>query len=284
MISDTPQIITQFRGNRSYSYIDDSTHVAGEPDMTCVQLNCLAKPFNDPSVRLAAAQAINRAQYSRVIDDNVLPVSPGLFVPGSQYYSKTNYPKYNPSNAKKLVSAAARKSGGPISFTYGSTNSPAALRAAQYLQQAWKAVGFQVSTNIVQQNETINNALGGKYQALGWRQFGAVDPDLNYIFWSTTTVSSGSLSINMARNADPTIETALLAGRQGTDKSTREAAYKTVNKRLAIDLPYLWQDRAIWAVMGKPKVQNFNNPTSPQGQPAFGMIGGSIWPTQIWIS
>jgi peptide/nickel transport system substrate-binding protein len=284
MITDTPQIITQFRGNRSYSYIDDSTNVAGEPDMNCVQLNCLAKPFNDPSLRLAAAQAINRAQYVRVIDEGVLPVSNGLFVPGSPYFSATNYPRYNPANAKKLVSAAAKKNGGPISFTYGSTNSPAALRAAQYLGQAWKAVGFQVSTNIVEQNQTINNALAGKYQALGWRQFGAVDPDLNYIFWSTTTVSSGSLSINMARNADSTIEAALLAGRQGTEKSTRQTAYKTVNKRLAVDLPYLWTDRAIWAVIGNPKVQNFNNPTSPQGQHAFGMIGGSIWPTQIWIS
>jgi ABC-type transport system substrate-binding protein len=284
MITDTPQIITQYRGNRSYAYIDDSTHVAGEPDMFCTQLNCLAKPFSDPNLRRAAALAINRNQYARVIDQGVLPVSNGLFVPGSPYYSTTNYPKYNPSQAKKLVQAAARTNGGPITFTYGSTNSPAALRAAQYLQQAWQAVGFQVKTNIVEQNQTINNALAGKYQALGWRQFGAVDPDLNYIFWSTTTVSSGSLSINMARNADPTIETALLTGRSTTEKTTRAAAYRTVNKRLALDTPYLWLDRAVWAVVGKPKVQNFNNPTSPQGQSAFGMIGGSIWPTQIWIS
>ena len=81
-------------------------------------------------------------------------------------------------------------------------------------------MGFKVNTGIVQQNEIINNALAGKYQAVAWRQFGAVDPDLNYIFWSTTTVSSGSLSINMARNADPTIETALLAGRASTDKAS----------------------------------------------------------------
>ena len=145
-------------------------------------------------------------------------------------------------------------------------------------------MGFQCKTNIVQQNDTINNALAGKYQALGWRQFGAVDPDLNYIFWSTTTVSSGALSINMARNSDPQIETALQQGRASTDKEVRETAYKTVNKRLAMDLPYLWTDRAVWAVIGDPTVQNFNNPTTPQGQPAFGMIGGSIWPTQIWIS
>ena len=215
----------------------------------------------------------------------ILPVSTGLFVPGSPYYSTTKYPAYNPSEATKLVKAAATANGGPISFSYGSTNSPAAIRAAEYLEQAWQQVGFQCKTNIVQQNDTINNALAGKYQALGWRQFGAVDPDLNYIFWSTTTVSSGALSINMARNSDPQIEAALQAqGRASTDKDVREAAYRTVNKRLAIDIPYLWTDRADWAVIGDPTVQNFNNPTTPQGQPAFGMIGGSIWPTQIWIS
>ena len=284
MVTSTPQLISQYRGNTNYSYIDDSTHVAGEPDMFCTQINCLAEPFNDPNVRLAAAMAINRPQYSRVIDEGVLPVSTGLFTPGSPYYSATSYPKYNPSQSKRLLDQAARSNGGPISFTYSSTNGPAALRAAQYLQQAWQAVGFKVKTTTVEQNQLINTALAGKYQAVGWRQFGAVDPDLNYIFWSTTTESSGSLSINMARNADPQIETALLSGRSSTVKSMREAAYKTVNKRLALDLPYLWTDRAVWAVIGKPKVENFNNPTTPQGHSAYGMIGGAIWPTQIWIS
>ncbi|MGD0747090.1 MAG: ABC transporter substrate-binding protein [Acidimicrobiales bacterium] len=284
MVTDTTQIINQYRGNHSYSYIDDSTHVAGEPDMNCVQLNCLAPPFNDANVRLAAAMAINRRQYAQVIDEGVLPVSTGLFVPGSPYYSTTPYPAYDPSRAAALVKQIEKKTGGPISFTLGNTNGPVSVRQQAYLQQAWQSVGFHVKTPLIEQNAFINNALAGEYQALNWRQFGAVDPDLNYIFWSTTTVSSGSLSINMARNADPTIETALLAGRSSTEPSVRQAAYKTVNKRLAVDLPYLWLDRAVWAVIGDPTVQNFNNPTTPQGQPAFGMIGGSIWPTQIWIS
>jgi peptide/nickel transport system substrate-binding protein len=283
MITDTPQIITQFRGNKSYSYVDDSGNVAGEPDMNCVQLNCLKAPFNNANVRRAAAMAINRKQYAKVIDDNVLPVSTGLFTPGSPYFSTTSYPAYNPSEATKLVKTAQTQLGGPVSFTFGATNSPAAIRAQEYIQQAWQAVGFQVKNTIVQQNDDINQALAGTYQALAWRQFGAVNPDLNYIFWSTTTVSSGSLSINMARNADPQIETALLAGRAATSSSQRVTAYKTVNKRLAVDLPYLWTDRAVWAVIGKPNVQNFNNPTSPSGQNAFGLIGGSIWPTQVWI-
>jgi peptide/nickel transport system substrate-binding protein len=284
MITDTPQVITQFRGNKSYSYIDDSSHVAGEPDMNCVQLNCLAAPFNNPNVRRAFALAVNKPQYVKVIDDNVPPVSQGLFVKGSPYYSSTALPSYDPSAAKKLVNQVAQSTGQPVSFSLGTTNSPAADRAQQYLLQALQAVGFKVKTSIVQQNEIINNALAGKYQALQWRQFGAVDPDLNYIFWSSTTVSSGSLSINMARNDDPKVEAALEQGRSGTDPTVRAAAYKTVNQRLAIDLPYIWLDRAVWAVVGAPKVQNWANPTTPAGGSAFPLIGGSIWPTQIWIS
>ena len=160
MITDTPQIITQFRGNKSYSYVDDSGKVAGEPDMNCVQLNCLKAPFNNANVRRAAAMAINRKQYAKVIDDNVLPVSTGLFTPGSPYYSTTSYPAYNPSEATKLVKAAEKQLGGPVSFTFGATNSPAAIRAQEYIQQAWQAVGFQVKNTIVQQNDDINTGPG----------------------------------------------------------------------------------------------------------------------------
>ena len=167
MVTDTTQIITQFRGNRSYSYIDDNTHVAGEPDMNCVQLNCLAPPFNNANVRRAAAMAINRRQYAQVIDEGVLPVSTGLFVPGSPYYSSTNYPAYNPSRAAKLVKQVEKSTGSPISFTLGNTNGPVSVRQQAYLQQAWQSVGFQVKTPIVaQRTPSSTTRSAGEYQAL----------------------------------------------------------------------------------------------------------------------
>jgi ABC-type transport system substrate-binding protein len=284
MITDVPQIITQFRGNKDYAYIDDSGHVVGEPDMNCVLLNCATEPFNNPTVRRAAAMAINRPQYAKEIDENVLPVSDGLFTTGSPYYSSTAYPPYNPTEAKKLVKQVEKSTGKPVSFSFGSTNAPSAERSQEYLQQAFQDVGFVVKDTIVEQNDEINDALAGTFQALGWRQFGAVDPDLNYIFWSTTTILSSSLSINMARNVDPQLQAALELGRTSENPSVRAQAYQTVNKRLAIDLPYLWLDRAVWSVESTLKVQNWNNPTTPTGAPAYGMIGGSIWPTQIWLS
>jgi len=142
---------------------------------------------------------------------------------------------------------------------------------------------MKVSTVVVQQNDYIDNALDGKFQAYTWRQFGAVNPDLNYIFWSTTTYNANGLSINMARNNDPRVEAALQVGRTSTSAQARIAAYQKVNEYFAQDLPYLWGDRATWAVVAKPTVQNFANPTTPAGQRAYALMGGSIWPTQVWI-
>ncbi len=285
MLTGVPQIITQFRGNKKYAYIDDASKVVGEANMNCVLLNLGKAPFNNPTVRRAAAMAINRPQYAKEIDESVNPVSNGLFSPGTPYYAKTSYPSYDPSEAKKLVKQV-EKSGGSkaITFTLGSTNDPSAVRSQTYLQQAFTEVGLKVNTNIVQQDDLINDALAGTFQALGWSQFGAVDPDLNYIFWSSTTILSSSLAVNMTRNQDPAIETALELGRTSTVPSVRAKAYQTVNQRMSVDIPYLWLDRAVTAIIADPSVQNFNNPTTPAGAPAFGNISGSIWPTQIWMS
>jgi len=51
-----------------------------------------------------------------------------------------------------------------------------------------------------------------------------------------------------------------------------------------VDLPYIWQDRATWAVVARPNVQNWNNPLTPEGAKAYGMIVGTIWTPQIWKS
>jgi peptide/nickel transport system substrate-binding protein len=285
MITDTPQEILIFKGDKKWSYIDDSGAVVGEPDVNCVLLNTGAEPFNNPKVRLAAAKAISAKHYNSRIDAGVGGPVEGVFVPGTPYYSNVSYPKYDQAGAKKLVAEVEKETGKPVAFSLGTTEAPSATRAQSYLAEAFQNVGMKVTQTTVEQNDLINLALDGKFQAFEWRQFSAVDPDLNYIFWSTTTIGDeGSLSINMTRNEDPQIEKALQIGRSTLDPATRAKAYQTVNQRFAVDLPYIWNDRAVWAVVAYPKVQNFNNPTTPTGAKAYGLIGGSIWPTQIWLS
>ena len=285
MHSDTPNAISTLRSDTSLGYVDDSTNVAGESDMGCLLLNLDKPPFNNLKVRQATAYAISSAQYVKVIDQGIFPTSNGPFSSNSPYYVADNgYPVYDVSKAKQLVQEAQQETGQPVSVTVNHVPDPTTTRIAEYLQQALQTAGITVTLSPIQQAQIINTALLGTFQAQVWRQFGAVDPDMNYIFWSPTNANTPGFSINMARNTDRAMQTALLQGRQSPNKSDRIAAYQQVSKLLGSDIPYVWYDRTVWAIGAQPTVENFDNPTTPAGAKAFGLIGGAIWPTQIWLN
>ena len=282
--SDNGSTITQLRDNTKLGYVDDSKVVAGEPDMGCIQMNLSKAPFNNAKLRQAMAYATSSEQYVQVIDGGVTEPTNGVFTAGSPYYLTDNgYPAYNLAKAKQLVSEV-KSSGGSVAFTLGHTPDPKGSQIGQYLQQVLQSAGMQVTLVPILQDSIINVALTGAYEALTWRQFGAVNPDLNYIFWTPTNASTPGFAINMARNTDPAMQTALLQGRQSTDKATQVAAYQQVNRLLSQDIPYVWYARTVWAIGTQPNVQNFNNPSTPAGGKAFGLIGGAVWPQQIWLS
>jgi ABC-type transport system substrate-binding protein len=279
--SNAPDTLLQFRGNKKWSYYDNSGQVVGQPTVQCIMLNTSTAPFNNKTLRTAMAKCINRAQFSKVIDKGVDAPMNGLFLSGSEYYTKTAYPGYDPSGGAKLVKQVQQQTGSQPTFTLNSTSDPQTLRAAQFLQQAWQTAGMKVTINIIAQATIINDALAGTYQATLWRQFGAVDPDLNYV-WFTSQLASGPLALNMARNVDPRIQAALLAGRGTDEHSARVKAYQQVNQYLAQDVPYLWLARDTWCVAANPDVQNFANPKTLQGSKAIAFDEGVLWPTQIW--
>jgi peptide/nickel transport system substrate-binding protein len=283
MHTNTPQSFGSFRHNKKWSYVDNSGAIVGQPDVNCVMLNTSAPPFNNKTLRTAMAKASNSERYAKIIDLGINTPMSGLFLPGSPYYTKTAYPTPDPSGAAKLVKQIETQTGQPVAFTLTATNNPEVERAAQFLQQEWGQAGMKVTIDIQEQNNLINDALAGKYQAVTWRQFGAVDPDLNYVWWSDTT-ASGPIPLNMARNSDPRIQAALIAGRTSGDRATRIKAYQEINQYLGEDIPYLYGDRSTWAIAANPNVQNFNNPTTPKGSPAIGLDAGVIWPTQVWVS
>jgi peptide/nickel transport system substrate-binding protein len=281
--NSTAHVTGELRADSSLGYTDDSVHVAGEPDMNCLLLNLSKPPFDNLKVRQAAAMAVSSAEYSKVIDDGICPPSNGPFATGSPYYSPTGYPEPNPAKAKQLINEVRQQSGQPVAVTIDHVPDPATTRIAEYIQQQFEGAGMQVTLGTIQQADLISTALLGSFQSIVWQQFGAVNPDVNYIFWSPTNAEQ-AFAGNMARNTDPRMEAALLRGRQSPAASDRAAAYQEVGRLMGSDIPYIWTDRTVWSIGAQPTVQNWNNPTTPTGDPAFGMITGAIWPTQIWLS
>jgi len=283
MHTSTAKVTAALRANDSFAYIDDSEHVAGEPDMNCLLLNLSKAPFDNLKVRQAAAMAVSSAQYARIIDQGVSLPSDGPFVSGSPYFAPTGYPTPDLTKAQQLVKEVHSETGQPVALAISHVPDSSTTRDAEYLQNQLQAAGMQVTLNPIQQANEIDIALLGTFQACVWRQFGAVDPDLNYIFWSPTNINS-VFSINMARNNDPAMQAALIKGRESPAKSDRAAAYQEVGRLMGSDIPYIWTDRTVWSVGAQAKVENFNNPTTPSNEKAFGMITGAVWPTQIWLN
>ena len=66
---------------------------------------------------------------------------------------------------------------------------PRLEQVVQIIQQMWNQAGFDITVSAIQQATLITDFITGNFQAATSYQFGAVDPDLNYVWFSTTTVS-----------------------------------------------------------------------------------------------
>jgi len=283
--SVTPTTITNFSGSggTGYQLTDTRTGVIGQPTFSFIMLNTAVAPTNDLSIRQALAKGMDQMELQKLLGGPPAKPVDGIFLPNSPYYSKTGYPSYDPSAAKSLVSEYKAQHGTPA-ITITTIPDPIALKEVEAVQQMWEQVGFAVSISEVQQATIIDDFVLGTFQAATSYLFGAVNPDLNYVWWSTTTVEPpGKIGLNFTRLDDPQIETALLQGRHTTSQSTRVSAYRTVNERLAEDLAYLWIEQYFFSQVAQDRVQNLGHRTLPEGLPGYAFDEGIFVPTQVWL-
>ena len=284
IITNDPTSITEFAGKSGYQMVDSLSGVIGEPTITSIVLNTAAGPTDDLRIRQALAKAIDVKAVLSVFSGGLTKPINGLFLPGSPYYSETGYPTYDPVAAQTLVNEYKAQHGSP-SLTLSTVTDPRFESLVEAVQQMWSQVGLEVKLAILEPAELISNLVTGHFQASVDDQYGAVDPDLNYNWFSTTTTGSdGTLALNFSRNSDPRIEAALQTGRTTDAQAARDVAYQEFNRRLAVDLPNLWLGQDPFAAVGDQRVQNFAGLTLPDGAPGYGFDEGVFFPSQMWLS
>ena len=283
MVSIDPRTYQNFHDAPGYRALIETSPVVGSPTMGFVLLNCVRPPTDDPRVRLALAKATDQRAIQKVFGDGTVQTVDGMFLPGSPYHSPTGYPAHDPAGASALVRQYTAQHGPPV-IELSTAPDPRITQLVQVVQEMWSRVGVHATIAIVQQADAIVNLLNGTFQAVPSAQFGAVNPDLNYPWLSTTTVEPvGTLGLNFARNADPAIEAALLVGRSTTDRAARVNAYRTVNERLATDLPYLWIGRDVFPFAGSTRVQGIAHRTLPDGAAGYAYNEGVFFPAVLWL-
>jgi peptide/nickel transport system substrate-binding protein len=283
MISIDPRTYDHFRSAPGFESLYQTSPVVGEPTMGFVLLNCAQAPTDDVRVRRALAKATDQAAIQKVFGGGSVQPSNGLFLPDSPFYSATGYPTHDPEGAAALVHQYAAQHGAP-EIVLSTTPDPRITQLVQVIQEMWSRAGVKTTISIVQQADAIIDLLTGKFQAVPSAQFGAVNPDLNYPWLSTTTVEPiGTIGLNFSRNDDPAIETALVTGRSTTDHTARVAAYRTVNERLAQDLPYLWLGRDVFPFAASTRVHGIAHRTLPGGTAGYAYDEGVFFPSNLWL-
>jgi peptide/nickel transport system substrate-binding protein len=263
----------------------------GEEDFLIV--NTADPQVSDVRVRKAMAQALDRKAINAAINAGIAEDATGVFKPTSKWYVETDYPQYDPAAAKAAIQAYTAETGKVPTFTIGTTNNPLNQQQAQLIQQMFNDAGMKTEVKITEQAAFIADAVQGNYQVNIWRQFGAVDPDGDALWWYSTNGGDGNakggLTLNIARNRDPKIDAALDQGRQSTDEATRKQAYADLQRLMATDLPYIWMNHALWAVAAGNSVRGITNGPLPDGQPSLpiggaGDFGGVVRFTQTWLT
>lgn len=242
-------------------------------------------PFSDERARLAVAHAIDRQEFIETFGEGIVELADGPFTPGSKWHVPTDPPAFDPEEAERLV-AEYEADNGPLTFTIGATSDPATRSAMQAIEEDLAAVGIEANVEFTEQAQQISQVVAGAYDIVDWRQFGAPDPDADYMWWHSGNDEPGTIDLNLAKMDNPDLDAALDEGRQTKDPEARAKAYATVQAEMNEHAHYIWLNRTQWAIGASNDVRDIENGPLPDGTPSlpFGsQVSGVHRLTQTWL-
>jgi peptide/nickel transport system substrate-binding protein len=255
----------------NYLLINNQAQVAGAPN-----------PFADIRVRRALAMATDVATLQATRTGGLFPIANGPFPPGRiGYLEDTGVPAYDVEGASALLDEVEAETGGPVQVALKTTTDPFNLTTAELLKEMWEEAGFVVSIDQIPQAEFIGQALAGNFEVFTWRNHAGVDPDTQFVWWSSTTTTG--IALNFGRIIDDEVDGLLNTIRTSTDEAVRQQAAEDLNRRFADQVFNVWTSWGWWAQASQLTVHQAGRLTIP-GAPddVTAVIGGVVTPIEIF--
>ncbi|HWM20683.1 MAG TPA: ABC transporter substrate-binding protein [Ilumatobacteraceae bacterium] len=248
-------------------------------------LHLTIPPLDNRDVRCALQQAIDKVDYIDVANSGYGEPANAPFSPGQEGYLADNGgPEYDPEAATAAIDAY-EAANGPITINYSTTPTASNLTRAQFIADAWGAIGVDISINQIEQSTLINNALFGDplFGAFGWRNHAGFFVDQQYFWWhSSAATDDGGLALNFGRLKDPELDALLEAARSEADVDVRRGIAEDINRRFADQCYIIVSDFTQWGVIHDPAVQNIGRTPLPDGD-GFARDGAGF-PGQVWLT
>lgn len=244
--------------------------------------------FQDPKVRMALLEAIDRNQLVSTVLDGLATRADSLIPPSSPMFDAegNSVVAFSTAQATKDLVAAGWKTSGNSWIPKGAKEpiviellspeelaNPLAYATAQAIVDAWHAIGLAVRHVPLPASELLGDRLvKGNFQVAVLPFAIGLDPDVYPLLAASQTRTGGSNVIGLQ---DPDLDTLLVAARTPVDATARIAAYKVLQARLearAYLLPLAFRDDYIVfrdTVVG------------PESRPV-GTSGDQYWDVLTW--
>ncbi|HEX5613753.1 MAG TPA: ABC transporter substrate-binding protein [Acidimicrobiia bacterium] len=252
---------------------------------TFVMLNTQAAPFDDVRARQVLAHATDRETMVQLLGSGITQVANGMFAEGTTFYSDVEFPEFDPERAAEIAADYCADEptmcdGDRIKFDYKTTPSADNNEIYETLSEMWSDV-VAVKRVPVEQAAFIQEVALGNYQAVLWRQFGAVDPDSDMLWLDSENI--GVISLNFARNVDPEIDEWLDQQRVSLDLEERQELWAKISAKLNVDLPYIWLNHTLWGIVADRDVHGVEGMSFPDGEPTVREISnGRFELMELW--
>jgi peptide/nickel transport system substrate-binding protein len=268
----------------------------GEPDIkryeqdtgeeAFVMINTQNAPFDDIRVRRALAAATPKKQYLEIIGRNIVTPANDMFHPSLTFHNpNVKQLADNSKLAKKLAAeycteVPANCEGDKIKMSFKYTGPSAALElTADVLIDGWQNA-FVVEREQVLQDDYILQVATGDYQTVVWRQFGADDPDGDFVWMDCRNAGQpGSLSINWPRYCNEEMQSLLEADREQNDVDQQAETWHKVTKLINEGYAYIFLNHTPWLIATAGNVKNAVVAKQPdgKGKTVLGNGSHSLW-------
>jgi peptide/nickel transport system substrate-binding protein len=256
----------------------------GETAEDFVLFNTQRPGLSDVDARRALATAVDRQAASTELTNGVNPPAAGMYEPGSPWFVPTNYPSHDPDRARNLLREVETRRGSGLSFTLKGPDTPDGLRAMQFVQAQWAAVGVDVRIEAVALSKMLITMVLGDFDALLMQHFDYPNPAPELVFVNPAQAKPpGQMTLSFSRIKDDGITQAIDGALHSLDAGTRQDAIALLQRRLDDLVPYIWLVHSRRHIAARPGVMNLVHHTLPDGTKGLDFLLGSHRLDQVWL-
>jgi peptide/nickel transport system substrate-binding protein len=211
-------------------------------NMTYVLLNLRDSRLQNPSVRLALAEALNREEMIRYKLYGLAEPATSILTPNNPYFNSVlKNPSFNPNSAKERMTAAGLLG---TDFVLKTSNTPGAIDGGRVLAHQMEQAGFKIRHESYEWGTYYDDIKKGNFQLATMKWVGTVDPDIYRAAFHSKELPPGR---NRGAYKNEVVDRLLEKGSEEENFETRRKIFLEVQRLVHQDLAILplWWDRQV---------------------------------------